>query len=865
VIIHNRALGFAPYAVAPCLCRGRGICVECQRAKSDRNLKALGALVAGDVRGFGNVTQYSLESARTFERPVITSPLFFPTSLNDTLAKALAVQLAPVNVGRADGVILQGQKILPNQFVQSPNGKYQFLYSLNREIVVVGPGENDPINGGILKREATGFGPNSYLVLRGDKLCVEEPLANGSLKAQCRGREAIVVEDYESYGRMQDDGNFVVYSPTGRVMYETGTWFGAKGCPIGEKPEDVGTLRWAFRNEWKKELPGFDPKVAWDFWCDCKFMPGNWKDTAGVDALTRCKKVLSVLNTPGFEAPWTEWGGGQRGLPTGGGLLQAFAAMVREPTEEELELDYLCSLFFTDFSRWCGIMAYCGLRVGGPTFLGPVGLIGTAIEGLWSLISAPFDEGKKLRYFQKMGDAWYNNGLIIFLAGLTSATIFALAMWGVGAVIFPAAAGSGALVTAGAAAGTVVIGGTVVSSAVAVSVILTGALAVLAVPIAIGIEKCILIAAERIEERHGSFIAPWSARGSGRELVYSDEYKANWKPSVPALQRAQKYYFPSRIAFEVWAKQRFAIWRLLDPVTSALEDACELAAAFIPQTVPENKDIAQAKVFIRSIGKVASPIVKAALDKKQEAISSETTWETVSKFFSDAAAASTDAETKQRLTDWADFFRIFKSSIGRATLFAFEPTPEGFKKYIFDAPDSAFDRLPVGFVGQNMSSLSRSLDAVMGKPVNGRVLTYEERLVYADVFQKLNGDNFARLLRLIARILTFFEECLVEIKKHAWDILDGVIQFLADILGNIAEALMKARDFILWLIQQFNNVPDVPKTIEEAPPKKTVTVVKSGDDGLLAALLLGAGGGFVVGGPPGALVGAGAAAVLTTK
>jgi hypothetical protein len=46
-------LGFAPYATAPCLCRGRGVCVECQRWRSNRNLAALNALVAGDVRGFG--------------------------------------------------------------------------------------------------------------------------------------------------------------------------------------------------------------------------------------------------------------------------------------------------------------------------------------------------------------------------------------------------------------------------------------------------------------------------------------------------------------------------------------------------------------------------------------------------------------------------------------------------------------------------------------------------------------------------------------------------------------------------------------------------------------------------------------------
>lgn len=871
VIVHNRALGFAPYAAAPCLCRGRGVCVECQRRRSDRNLQALGALVAGDVRGFRGITSYDLGSSRTFTEPILTYPL--RTALFDRLSleKVLAFQVPQTNVGRSDGVILQGQKIGQNQYVQSRNGKYKFLYSNNREIVVTGPGENDPINGGVLKRESTGLGPNSYLVLRGDKLCAEEPLSSGSMKSQCRGRDAIVVEDFESYGVMQDDGNFVVYSPTGRVMYETGTWFGAAGCPIGDKPTEVGTLRWAFRNEWAKQPPGFDPKAAWDFWCDCKFMPGNWKDTAGVDALTRCKKVLSVLGTPGMDAPWTEWGGGQRGLPTGGGLIQAFAAMVREPTEQELELDYLCSLFFTDFSRWCGIMAYCGLRSGSITFLGPIGLVGTTVQNidlLFSYLTNSFDFEKKNRYYQKMEKAWFENGFPIVLGGLTSAAIIALALVGVGAVLFPAAAGSGAVITAGAAAGTVLVGGAVtVSSGVAISVILTGALAVLAVPISIAINECLKNARIDLESKYGRLIPPWSARAERTGIKPREqtlEEKEAWQPSINALRRAQLYYFPANLAFEVWARQRFAIWRLLDPVATALEDACDLASAFLPQTVPANPDIAQAKVFIRSIGRLATPIVKAALDKKTEAISAEQTWENVAAFFSEAAKNSTDSEAKERLTDWADFFLMFKSSIGRATLYAFDPTKDNFNKYIYDAPDSAFDRLPVGFVRQNMSSLSQSLDAVLGKPVNGRVLTLEERSVYASVFQQLNGENFVKLLRLVSRVLGFFNECVAEIHKYASDVplLGDVLKFLADVLGAIAEGLMKARDFLAWLLEQFKTAPTVlqEKKEDEPPPKK-----EAEDDGLLVRLLLGAGGGFVLGGPPGAVIGAGAAVALTGK
>jgi hypothetical protein len=123
-------------------------------------------------------------------------------------------------------------------------------------------------------------------------------------------------------------------------------------------------------------------------------------DMAGVDALTRCKKDTF----PNF-APWTNEGAGQRDLPTGEGLLYAFIRNNREPLEQELELDYLCSLMFTDTARFASIVVYAGMHAGGALFLGPLGPVQTAANFLIGGIVSLFDEGKRIRYLEKLAKA----------------------------------------------------------------------------------------------------------------------------------------------------------------------------------------------------------------------------------------------------------------------------------------------------------------------------------------------------------------------------------------------------------------------------------------------------------------------------
>lgn len=748
--------------------------------------------------------------------------------------------------------------MLPNEFIQSPNGKYQLQFTLDRRLIVQGPKEY--INDGVLYVLNTGFPQSAYVELNDSGFMVSDGMTSGSSRTFVFGAPK-VMDDLNAYGRMQDDGNFVVYTPGGKPLWDTGTWFGAAGCPVGDKPSDAGTLRGIFASQWSTQYPGNDPKVAWDYWCDCKFMPGNWKDIAGTDARTRCKRPLNqgwaaVGYYPGIDAPWTEWGGGQRNLPTGGGLLQAFASMVREPTEEELELDYVTSLMFTDVSRWAGIIAYCGLRAGGPLFFGPLGLAGTAVEGLISLISAPFDEGKRLRYLAKMADVWFNIGLPMILAGLSGAILIGLACVAV-VVVAPAGVAAGAaILTAGAALG-----------GLGITAVVAAAYGVTQIALLFAMDNCLKNAALRIEERYGSFLAPWNKRWERNELKWTEAQRAAWKPSTAALERAKLYWYPAQIGVNIWAKNINPL-RLLDPVANAWQDACELASSLIPQTTPPNKDIASTKLFIRALGQLGSPLSRAVVNGKPDAIASEETWQTVGDLFDVSAKNQEDAETKEKFTDLADFFKMFKPSFSRAVSYVFNPTPDNFSRMICCENDSAFDRMPQSFIGQNMSSLKRSLAAILGEVVDGKKFTVEERAGLAAALMKLNGDNFAKLLRLISRILGFFNEALGEIRKLNWGILNGVLDFLRMLLTSVAGALMQARAFILSLISQVSsaNLPPPPApSPAETPPKKKVTVAKSEDDGLLAALLLGAGGGFVLGGPPGALVGAGAAVALSSK
>jgi hypothetical protein len=263
-------------------------------------------------------------------------------------------------------------------------------------------------------------------------------------------------------------------------------------------------------------------------------------------------------------------------------------------------------------------------------------------------------------------------------------------------------------------------------------------------------------------------------------------------------------------------------------------------------------------LFIRSIGTTASPLARAAVSGKTDALSSEETWQAVSNVFAEGAKISESASVKEQLTDWADLFFLFKPSFARAVGYVTNPTQENFEKFICCANDSAFDRMPQAFVGQNISSLKTQLAAIAGESVNGKVLTPEERQGFAAAIVKLNGDNFAKLLRLIARILGFFSQAVDEIRKLKWGILDGVLALLSSLLTAIAQALMQARDFILSLLNQAKDI-DLP------PPSKKETTKSTRDDGLLVRLLLGAGGGFVIGGPPGALIGAGVAAAATGK
>jgi len=815
VIIHNRALGYAPYAVMPCMCQGRGVCIECQRWQSGRNLKALGSLVAGDVRGFGNL-------AKTIDSTRLSSIGYVPPS--DNLRYALSKlpldvareyqpQPPPTNVGRSDGVFQSNLIVRPNQFVQSPNGKYKFLYTFDRELVVIGPQE--PVNSGFLWRHKTGHGPRSYVDLRYGRLTVFDPDTNKESSFYWPNVEPVA----NSYAVMQDDGNFVVYAPGGKATWATDTWRRAAGCDVEQ-----------LKKVYPQQLPGIDPPGLRNAWCDCRFLPGVWVDKSGLDARTRCKQD----HFPNF-APWTNEGAGQRGLPTGEGLVFAFLNNAREPAEEELELDYLASLMYTDTSRWAAIMAFCGFRAGGPTFLGPIGLVGTAFDGLWSLISAPFDQGKRLRYFRKMADVWFNMGAPMFFAGL----------------------GTVALVVAGTVVGTMVGGplGTVIGAGAG---LFLGSVALI---MAAG--TVIENAAKRIEERTGAFRPPWATR-SRSEIKWSEEQRLLWQPSDTSLRQASKYWYPAKIAYQTLCAKLLDPGRYVDPLTTFLQDGCELAAALIPKTPIPDAEVESVRTFLKSLGRLAPPLVQAFVQKRGDAIKSDTTWATVGGIFDEASKIVEDPKVRERLIDWADFFNLFKFSIARAAGYALEPTPENFKALVCCDVDSAFDKMPQAFVQQNMSALSKSLDAILGKPVEGRVLTIEERAGFASVFTQINAANIAKFLRLVARLVGFFDETISNLKKLGWQPLTDVVAFLSRVLQAIRDALMQAREFLLALINAAKNAPPLPEPKkEEQKPKPKVTVKE--DDGLLARLLLGAGGGFVIGGPPGALVGAGAAVALSSK
>lgn len=814
MIIHNRALGYAPYAVMPCMCQGRGVCIECQRWQSGRNLKALGSLVAGDVRGFGALPSVipNLTDAMAYVRP-IDNPIFALKKIPLDVAREYQKPPPPVNVGRADGVFQSNLTVRPNQFVASPSGKYKFLYTLDRELVVIGPEE--PVNGGFLWRHKTGHGPRSYVDLRYGRLTVFDPDTNKESSFYWPNVEPVA----NSYAVMQDDGNFVVYAPGGKATWATDTWRRAAGCDVEQ-----------LKKVYPQQFPGIDPPGLRNAWCDCRFLPGVWVDKSGEDARTRCKKD----HFPNF-APWTNEGAGQRGLPTGEGLVFAFLNNAREPAEEELELDYLASLMYTDTSRWAAIMAFCGFRAGGPTFLGPLGLVGTAFDGLWSLISAPFDQGKRLRYFSKMADVWFNMGLPMFAAGL----------------------GTVALVVAGTIVGTMVGGplGTVIGAGAG---LFLGSVALI---IAAG--TVIENAAKRIEERTGPFRPPWVTR-SRSEIRWSEEQRLRWQPSPASLQQASKYWYPAKIAYQAFCAKLLDPGRYVDPLTTFLQDGCELAAALIPKTPIPDKEVESVRTFLKALGRLASPIVQAFVEKKGDALKSDTTWATVGTIFEESSKIVEDAAVKERLIDWADFFTLFKASVARAAGYMLEPSPENFKKLVCCDIDSAFDKMPQAFVGQNMSALSKALDAIMGKPIDGRVLTIEERAGFASAFVQLNASNIAKFLRLVARLVGFVDEVIANLKKLGWQPLTDVVNFLSGVLGAIRDALMQAREFILSLINAAKTAPPLPEPKPEEKPKPKPKVQPK-EDGLLAALLLGAGGGFVVGGPPGALVGAGAAAALASR
>lgn len=813
MIVHNRALGFAPYAVMPCICQGRGVCIECQKWRSGRNLKSLGALVAGDVRGFGQVSVATLAEGIQGYIPPNNNQIYALKRLPLDVAREYQPPPPPVSVGRSDGVMQSSLLIRPNQFVASSTGKYKFMYTRERELVLIGPQE--PVNGGFLWRQKTNHGPRSYVDLAFGTLRVFDPDTNRQTSFSWPNVEPVA----NSYAVMQDDGNFVVYAPGGKPTWATGTSYRARGCP----PEEVQKL-------YPGPFPGIDNPKARQAWCDCKFLPGVWTDKNGEDALTRCKK--DVL--PNF-APWTNEGAGMRALPTGEGLVYAFLNNAREPAEEELELDYLCSLMFTDTARWAAIMCYCGFRAGGPTFLGPLGLFGTAFDGLWSLISAPFDQGKKMRYFSKMADVWFNQGLPMFAAGL----------------------GTVALVVAGTVAGTLVSPGlgTVIGAGAG---LFLGSVALI---IATG--TVIENAAKRIEERTGAFRPPW-VRRERTEIRWTEQQRLQWQPSDASIRQASRHWYPAKIAYEAFCSKLLDPGRYVDPLTTFLQDGCELAAALIPKTPIPDPEVESVRTFLKSLGRLAPPLVQAFVEKQGDAIKSDTTWATVGGIFDEASKLVEDAEVKKRLVDWADFFNLFKFSIARAAGYALEPTPENFKALVCCDVDSAFDKMPQAFVGQNMSALSKALDAILGKPVDGRVLTVEERSGFASVFVQLNASNLAKFLRLVARLIGFFNESIAHLKSLQWEPLRAVVDFLSMILTAISDALMQARAFILSLIEGAKSAPPVEVKEDKPPPKKTQEASKE-DDGLLARLLLGAGGGFVLGGPPGAVIGAGAVVALTGK
>jgi hypothetical protein len=695
----------------------------------------------------------------------------------------------------------------PNEFILSRNKLYTFMFTLDRELVVLGPQE--AINGGFLWRMKTGYGPNAYVYLNnGGRLTIHDPDLNFYRTFSRSG----VSGEANSYAVMQDDGNFVVYTQGNKATWATGTDFRARECPLDELDASYGKS---------------DSTTKRNAWCECRFLPGTWTDKSGTDALTRCKEAQ-------FWPPWTNEGAGARALPTGEGLVAAFLANSRAPSEEELELDYLASLMFTDTARWASIMCYAGFRSGGVTFLGPLGLVGTAFDGLWSLISAPFDEGKRLRYFEKMAAAWYGMGMPIFSAGLTAV----------------------ALIVAGTVAGTVINPGLGTTIGAGVGLFL-GSLSLIQ---ATGIS--ISNAARMIEKKNGDFRPPWT-RGAP-EKDWPEEKRLKWTPSPAALQRASKYWYPANIAYQMFCSKLLNPGRYINPLQTFLEDGCELAAALIPKSPSASRDleVESVRLFVKALGRLASPLVLAFVEKKGDAIKSESTWQTVSTIFEEGSKIVEDEKLRERFIDWADFFFLFKSSVSRAAGYALEPTPDNFKKLVCCDVDSAFDRMPQAFVQQNMSALSKSLDAILGKPVDGKVLSIQERVTYAQVFTKLNAKNVDKFLRLVERLVGFFDETISSLKNLGWDALTDVVNFISSVLSAIRDALNQARAFIQSLIRAAESAPPLPdpKKDEDTPKSK-----KQEGDGLLAALLLGAGGGFVVGGPPGALVGAGAAVALSSK